>query len=79
MALICVESFDRVHKTRNTVHRPTNAEFTVFEHDGTKYFQIDTFGTIDRAMPEKISQSMQISKEMAEKLVALLRHEFSID
>ncbi len=79
MALIYPESFDRIDKYRNTVHKPATAAFTVFELNGKKYFQIDTFGTTERVMPEKISQSIQIDKKMAEKLVDLLRQEFSID
>lgn len=44
-----------------------------------KYFQIDTYGTAERVMPEKASQSIQLEKEMAEVLVAMLRREFHID
>lgn len=79
MALVSSESFSRVNKYRNTVHKQTNATFTVFEHNGQKYFQIDTYGTTERIMPEKVSQSVQFNKDMATMLIEILRREFSID
>ena len=76
MALLHAEQFD---KTRNTIHKPAAATFTVFENEGQKYFQIDTYGTAERAMPEKVSQSIQLDKSMAKMLVEILRREFSLD
>lgn len=78
MALIEVHQFNKIEKNRNTVHKPTVATFSVFEEDGQKYFQIDTFGTEDRVMREKVSQAIQIDKSMAKKLVDILRNEFSL-
>lgn len=79
MALLHTEQFDKGEKTRNTVHKPTAATFTVFENEGQKYFQIDTYGTAERAMPEKVSQSIQLDKSMAKVLAEILRREFSLD
>jgi len=79
MALLHAEQFDKGDKTRNTIHKPAAATFTVFENEGQKYFQIDTYGTAERAMPEKVSQSIQLDKSMAKMLVEILRREFSLD
>lgn len=79
MALIHIEQFNKGEKNRNTVHKRTAATFTVFEDDGQKYFQIDTYGTIQRVMPEKVSQSIQLDKSMAKMLVEILRREFLLD
>lgn len=79
MALIHTEQFNRVEKNKNTVHKPTVATFTVFQNSGAKYFQIDTYGTAERVMPEKESQTIQLDKSMAKMLIDILKHEFSIE
>lgn len=79
MALIHAEQFNRVEKNRNTVHKPTVATFTVFEDSGEKYLQIDTYGTAERVMPEKVSQSIQLDKSVAKLLIDILQREFSLD
>jgi len=78
MAQISLESIKRVEKNRNTIHEKVHATYTVFEADGEKYVQIDTYGRIDRENPEKISQSIQFDKFAAEFLVDILREEFSL-
>jgi hypothetical protein len=79
MALLDPASFDRIEKYRNTIHKPTAASYTVFNENGRTFFQIDTYGTAERVMPEKVSQSLQLDKKMAELLVDMLRREFQID
>jgi hypothetical protein len=78
MALINAEQFNRIEKNRNTIHKPVAATFTVFKKDGHKYFQIDTYGTAERVMLEKVSQSIQLNKSTAEKLINILQNEFSL-
>lgn len=41
MAFINSKQFNRIEKNRNSVHKPAEATYTVFEHGGKKYFQID--------------------------------------
>jgi len=72
MAQISVQSMDRLEKQRNTVHEEAHATYTVFEMDGEKYFQLDTYGRTDREFPEKISQSIQLNRDSARQLVRLL-------
>lgn len=72
MAQISVKSMERLEKQRNTVHEEAQATYTVFELDGEKYFQLDTYGRTDREFPEKISQSIQLNKDSARQLVRLL-------
>ena len=50
--------------------------YTVFELEGKKYVQFDTYGRLDRENPEKISQSIQLDKETAQFIVKLLVSEF---
>ena len=78
MAQIRPESFKRIEKNRNIIHEPVHATYTVFEMDGKKYIQFDTYGRIDRENPEKISQSIQMDEETAKWIVALLCNELSL-
>lgn len=78
MALIKEKNIRKLEKTRNTVHQPVESTYTIFENEGEKFFQIDTYGSQDRKMPPKISQSIQLDKRMAEYLIKLLKREFDI-
>lgn len=78
MAQISLESIIKIEKNRNTIHEKVHATYTVFEADGEKYVQIDTYGRIGRENPEKISQSVQLDKDAAQFLVDILTKEFSL-
>ena len=53
MAQISLDNIKKIEKNRNTIHEKVHAAYTVFEMDGEKYVQIDTYGRIDRENPEK--------------------------
>lgn len=78
MAQISLESIKRIDKNRNTIHEKVHTTYAVFEKDGEKFVQFDTYGRIDRENPEKISQSFQIDKETAVFLIKLFEREFEI-
>lgn len=78
MARIIKDKLNKIEKERNSIHQDVQASYTTFEKDGERYFQIDTYGKDDRMMPEKISQSFQIDKEMAVFLVDLLKKTFAL-
>ena len=79
MARIDLNNITKIDKYRNTIHDKVHATYTVFEMDGKRFVQFDTYGRIDREMPEKISQSFQIDKATAEYLVSLLSEEFQLE
>lgn len=79
MAQINLENIKRIDKNRNSIHDKVYTTYTIFEADGNKYFQLDTYGRIDRENPEKISQSIQLDQKTAEFLVNLLVKEFEIE
>lgn len=58
------------------IHSKVRATYSVFEDGGKRYFQIDTYGSATRDMPEKISQTIQIDRHSAMKLIALLAETF---
>lgn len=78
MAQINLNKLKKIEKQRNTIHPKVNATYTVFEMEGDKYVQIDTFGKDDRENPEKISQSIQLDRETAKFIVNLLVREFDL-
>ena len=78
MAQIDINNLKKVNKERNTIHDEVYATYTVFDNNGEKFFQIDTYGKAERMNPEKISQSFQFNRETASHLVNLLIEEFDL-
>ncbi len=76
MARIEEKRLKKIEKERNQIHDVVGATYTTFEKDGELYFQLDTYGKDGRLMPDKISQSIQIDKKMAKKLIELLQDTF---
>ncbi len=78
MALLNSQKFSAISKSKNNIHQTTEAVYTVFEVSGKTIFQIDTFGTKKREYPEKVSQSIQIDKDMAQILINKLKNTFNL-
>lgn len=72
MALIVPDRFERINKESNRVHKTVNATFTEFICNDEKYFQIDTFGSDDRQIKGKVSQSFQISENSLREIIKKL-------
>ena len=78
MARIEMDTLMHLEKERNSVHQKVNATYSVFEQDGNKYVQIDTYGRRSRNMPEKISQSLQLDRDSAAFIANLLITTFDL-
>lgn len=78
MAQININNIEKIEKTRNYVHEIVNATYTVFECDEKRYMQIDTYGREEREIPGKISQSIQLDRDMAQYIINLLKQEFDL-
>ena len=78
MARIELESIRRVDKERNTVHSKVCATYSIFNEADEKYIQIDTYGSADREIPGKISQSIQFDHETAQFLLDLFIKEYGL-
>jgi len=78
MAQIDLNKINKIEKNRNVIHEKVYCTYTIFEQANDKYIQIDTYGRIDREMPEKISQSIQFDKKTAEFFVNLLIKEYDL-
>lgn len=61
------------------VHGEVECTYTAFQaEDGKRYFQVDTYGSPDRKLKGKKSQSIQFDEGTARELVALLRAELGL-
>ena len=78
MALITARNFSRINKERNMIHDSVEATYCTFTKGEEKYFQVDTYGSENRKIKAKISQSIQLDREMAIELVKLLQREFDL-
>ncbi len=72
-----VTNFERSEKDRHTVHKPTVCAFSTFVGpDNHSYLQLDTFGSDDREIPGKVSQSIQLGANAAAELKRLIERTF---
>ena len=74
MALI--RNITEKHMERNSTHIEIEATYTVFERDGRRFIQLDSYGRDDREIPGKKSQSYQFDEQGAERLYAILKKQF---
>lgn len=74
MALI--EKLSEKRIDRPSLHKGIEATFSVFERDGKKLLQIDSYGRPDREIPGKVSQSLQPDANTAKQLMEILKNEF---
>ena len=64
-------------KDRQNIHKQTESTFfLVLDDKGKKYLQIDTYGSDDRQIPGKVSQSIQFSPDAIEQLKKILQEKF---
>lgn len=78
MAQINLNSIKRIEKQRNVVHDEVYSTYSVFEINGERYVQLDTYGRVGREDPEKLSQTIQLNRDTAKFLVDLLSREFDL-
>jgi len=71
-----VRSFKTKELDRSTSHSEVEATLSLVELDGEKFVQIDTYGSKNRAMPGKVSQSLRFSKSAFDQLISLAENHF---
>jgi hypothetical protein len=64
-----VRRFEPKELERSSRHSHVEATISTVEAEGEKFIQIDTYGSSDRAMPGKVSQSLRLSKSAFDELV----------
>ena len=53
MARIEETRLKKIDKEKNFIHETVQATYSVFDRDGERYFQIDTYGKDDRGCDER--------------------------
>jgi hypothetical protein len=72
-----ITSIKKKDKVRNNKHGEVRcATYSIFEEEGTEFFQIDTYGSKDRKHPNQPSQEIQFDRVFAKKLISILEKEF---
>ena len=55
------------------------AKYIVAERDGKRVLQLNSYGSDERHVPGKLSQTLQFTEESAQQLYRILRAEFGFD
>lgn len=66
-----LRSLNKKELDRQTARTEVEPTISTAEVDGEKYVQIDTYGSKNRAMPNKVSQSLRLSKAAFDELVKI--------
>lgn len=79
MALLDHKKLSKINKSSVSIHKFVEGTYTVFTaENGKKYFQLDTYGSEDRKIQNKISQSIQFDEDTAKYLIKLIKNELGI-
>ena len=65
-----------LEKERNQVHGEVECSYSIFSDGREWIIQLDTYGSPGRALPGKISQTIQFNRESAPLLKKLLERVF---
>jgi hypothetical protein len=71
-----ITSIEKKDMDRNTKQGEASATYCFFKKEGTKFFQLDTYGSPDRECSGQSSQKIQFDGAFAKKLVSILIEEF---
>lgn len=71
-----VRNVEHKELDRQSKHSEVEATVSLIEADGEKFLQIDTYGSKDRAVPGKVSQSLRLTKSAFEQLSKLAEKHF---
>jgi hypothetical protein len=61
---------------RGRVHGAVECGYSAFESGGKQYLQLDTYGSNERAIPGKVSQTIQLDESAALRLKGLIEQTF---
>jgi hypothetical protein len=76
VCMALVTSMSKITKDRVHVHEEVDCTYLVFHDAGEAYLQLDTYGSTTRAIPGKVSQSVQLNAAGARQLRALIDRTF---
>jgi hypothetical protein len=59
-------------------HGDVNCGYRWFDVDGQRILQLDTYGSDERQIPGKVSQSIQLDEQGARDLLSIIRRTFGV-
>lgn len=71
-----IESFHGINGDVQRLHGPVACGYRSFAVDGRVIVQLDTYGSPEREIPNKISQSIQLDVKGARELIGILLEAF---
>lgn len=71
-----ISKFAPSSSERHTRHSECDCGWRVTERDGVQVVQLDTYGSTERKIAGKVSQSLQLDRSGAKDLVEILRSAF---
>jgi hypothetical protein len=71
-----IRDFRQVSSDKTGVHKPVSCGWQAFSSDGQTVLQLDTYGSEERQILGKVSQSIQLDREGAAALLKLIRQSF---
>lgn len=75
--MACIEDF-RFEDKRIKIQEPADTSYSIGDVDGQTYLQINMYGSPYKQFKGKVSQVIQLDKNGAEKLIAILKQTFSL-
>ena len=70
-----ITNIEKLDLDRNSIQGKVQATYCIFEKNGNKYFQMDTYGSENRECVGLPSQKIQFDKVFAKQLVSILIEE----
>lgn len=74
MALI--KNYQSVSSDAQRVHRPVTCGYRAFTVDGRRILQLDTYGSTERKILDKVSQTIQLDADSARELLMIIEESF---
>jgi len=71
-----VRRFAEEPAARDTKHTECAGKLRAVESGGEKFIQIDTYGSADREMPGKVSQSLRLSEDAVQQIIRMAANHF---
>jgi hypothetical protein len=72
-----IARFEKITSDRQRIHgTETNCGYGAFDVQGRRYLQLETYGSNERKIPGKISQTLQLDEDRAAELLRIIRQTF---
>jgi hypothetical protein len=68
-----IRKLEKIILDKDSTHTETDATYAIVQSEGESYLQIDTYGSKDRKMEGKKSQSIRLSNEAIDQLQSIIK------